>query len=232
MLIPWGRFARHLKLSQRLRAATVPRCHKDATPGGDLLLRVREVLCHRECLTLCGDLTGRPVSACSSTYSPDAVFGCMANRLRKGHQAVLVTLKGLLHRVHVAAFHHSGDTVSGVCLREIVEGAEARLGCRPRRRTDLLRQRIAAIEAKMAQKRHWSEAQQAVTRQQIERQITPIFSKVLSKGKHFVFPGEPGASTSPYRFPSRLPGNPGGARSSAPRRQMRAATYLDPGAPQ
>ena len=41
MLIPWGRFARHLKLSQRLRAATVPRCHKDAMPGGDLLLRVR-----------------------------------------------------------------------------------------------------------------------------------------------------------------------------------------------
>ncbi len=243
MLIPWGRFSRHLKLSQRLRAASVPRCHKDATPGGDLLLEfglaslagyeylqdlnlgprplakdqavqdawdiqfrhyttvsrflydldeldvariqaeldaimrpyirgaTHEVLCHRECLTLCGDLTGRPVSAYSSTYPPDAVFGYMANQLRKGHQAVLVTLKGLHHRVHVAAFHHSGDTVSSVCLREIVEGTEACLGCRPRRRTDLLRQRIAAIEAKMAQKRRWSEAQQAVIRQQIERQV-------------------------------------------------------------
>ena len=243
MLIPWGRFSRYLKLSQRLRAATAPRCHKDAAPGGDLLLEfglaslagyeclqdlnlgprplakdqavqdawdiqfrhytmvsrflydldeldvarvqaeldaimqpyirgaTHEVLRHRKCLTLCGDLTGRPVSAYSSTYPPDAVFGYMANRLRKGHQAVLVTLKGIHHRVHVAAFHHSGDTVSGVCLREIVEEAEARLGCRPRRRTHLLRQRLAAIEAKMAQKRRWSEARQAVIRQQIERQI-------------------------------------------------------------
>jgi hypothetical protein len=130
-----------------------------------------EVLCQREYLTLCGDLTGRPVSAYSSTYPPDAVFGYMANQLRKGHQAVLVTLKGLRHRVHVAAFHHSGDTVSSPCLREIVEGAEARLGCRPRRRTDLLRQRIAAIEAKIAQRRRWSEAQRAVVRRQIERQL-------------------------------------------------------------
>jgi hypothetical protein len=130
-----------------------------------------EVLCRREYLTLCGDLTGRPVSAYSSTYPPDAVFGYMANQLRKGHQAVLVTLKGLRHRVHVAAFHHSGDTVSSSCLREIVEGAEARLGCRPRRRTDLLRQRIAAIEAKIAQRQRWSEAQRAVVRRQIERQL-------------------------------------------------------------
>jgi hypothetical protein len=243
MLIPWGRFSRHLKLSQRLRAATVSRCHKDATPGGDLILEfglaslagyeylqdlnlgphplakdqavqdawdiqfrhyttvsrflydldapdvaqvqaeleaimqpyirstTHEVLCHREYVTLCGDLTGRPVSAYSSTYPPDAVFGYMANQLRKGHQAVLVTLKGLRHRVHVVAFHHSGDTVSSPCLREIVEGAEARLGCRPRRRTELVRQRIEAIEAKIIQRRRWSEAQQNVIRQQIERQI-------------------------------------------------------------
>jgi hypothetical protein len=46
-----------------------------------------EVLCQQEYLTLCGDLTGRPVSAYSSTYPPDAVFGYMANQLEKGHQA-------------------------------------------------------------------------------------------------------------------------------------------------
>lgn len=130
-----------------------------------------EVLCQREYVTLCGDLTGRPVSAYSSTYPPDAVFGYMASQLRKGHQAVLVTLKGLRHRVHVVAFHHSGDTVSSPCLREIVEGAEARLGCRPRRRTELVRQRIEAIEAKIIQRQRWSEAQQTIIRQQIERQI-------------------------------------------------------------
>jgi len=130
-----------------------------------------ELLCQQAYLTLCGDLTGRPVSAYSSTYPPDAVFGYMANRLEKGHQAALVTLKGLRHRVHVAAFHHPGDTVSSVCLREIVEGTEARLGCHPRRRTALVRQRIEAIEAKVTQRRNWRDAQRAVIRQQIERQI-------------------------------------------------------------
>ena len=243
MLIPWGRFARHLKLSERLRAAVPPRHHKDATSGADLILEfglaslagyeclqdlnlgphplakdqavqdawdiefryyttisrflydldesdvarvqaeleaimrpyicstTHEALCRQEYLTLCGDLTGRPVSAYSSTYPPDAVFGYMANQLRKGHQAVLVTLKGLRHRVHIAAFHHSGNTISGGCLREIVEGAESRLGCRPRRRTELVHQRIVAIEVKIDQRRHWSDTQQATIRRQIERQI-------------------------------------------------------------
>jgi len=243
MLVPWGRFSRYLRLSERLRAAVAPRCHQDATPGGDLILEfglaslagytyledlnlgphplakdqavqdawdiqfrhyttvsrylyeldesdtgqvqaeleaimqpyirsaAHEVLCQQEYLTLCGDLTGRPVSAYSSTYPPDAVFGYMANQLEKGHQAALVTLKGLRHRVHVTAFHHPGDTVSSVCLREIVEGTEARLGCRPRRRTERVRQRIEAIEAKIAQRRGWHDTRQAVIRQQIERQI-------------------------------------------------------------
>lgn len=243
MLIPWGRFSRYLGLSKRLRAAVAPRCHQDATPGGDLVLEfglaslagyeyledlnlgshplaedqavqdvwgvqfrhyttvsrylyeldeadvdrvqaeleammqpyirsaAHEVLCQQESLTLCGDLTGRPVSAYSSTYPPDAVFGYMANQLEKGHQAVLVSLKGLRHRVHVVAFHHPGDTVSSVCLREIVEGTETRLGCRPRRRTELVCQRIEAVEAKIAQRRRWCDAQQTIIRQQIERQV-------------------------------------------------------------
>ena len=38
MLIPWGRFARHLRLSERLRGAVPPRQHQDAVPGGDLIL--------------------------------------------------------------------------------------------------------------------------------------------------------------------------------------------------
>jgi hypothetical protein len=37
LLIPWGRFARYLKLSQRLRAAVPPRHHKDALSGGGLV---------------------------------------------------------------------------------------------------------------------------------------------------------------------------------------------------
>jgi hypothetical protein len=243
MLIPWGRFARHLHLSDRLRAAVAPRPHKDALPGGDLLLEfglaslagyeclenlnlgphplvkdqavqdawdiqfrhyttvsrflyelseadveqvqaqleailqpyirgaTHAVLCRQECLTLCGDLTGRPVSAYSTTYPPDTVFGYMANQLQKGHQAALVTLKGLDHRVHVVAFHHAGDTVSGPCLREMVNAAEARLGCRPQRRTELLRGRIAALEARIVQKEHRIGTQHTLIREQIERQV-------------------------------------------------------------
>ena len=200
MLIPWGRFSQYLQMRERIQAVVPPRCHEDATPGGNLVLEfglaslsgceyleelnlgshplvkdqavqdawgfqfrhyttvsrflyelsdsdieaieaemeammrpyirsaVHEVLCHQEFLTLCGDLTGRPVSAYSETYPPDTVFGYMANRLRKGHQAALVTLKGLDRRVHVAAFHHRGDTVSGPCLREMVRETECRCG--------------------------------------------------------------------------------------------------------
>ena len=243
MLVAWGRFARHLQLSQRLRSAVTIKRHKDATPGGDLVLEfglaslagyeylrdlnlgchpltkdqavadawdvafghyttvsrflydltetvveqveaeleaimrpylhqaVHEVLCHQDYLTLCGDLTGRPVSAYSATYPPDAVFGYMANQLRKGHQAALVTLKGQRHRVHIVAFHHSGDTVSSGCLQAMVQETEARLGCRPRRRVELVKQRLATMAAKIGQKQAWGEAQQTTIRQQIERQI-------------------------------------------------------------
>jgi hypothetical protein len=243
MLIPWGRFSRHLGLIKRLRTAVGPRHHQDATPGGDLILEfglaslagyeylkdlnlgahpmvkdqavqdawdiqfrhyttvsrflyeldeadsdrvqaaleaimrpyirsaVHAVLCQKEYLTLCGDLTGRPVSAYSSTYPPDAVFGYMANQLEKGHQAALVTLKGLDRRIHILASHHPGDTVSSVCLRQIVSGTETRLGCRPRRRTELVHQRIEAIQAKIAQRQDWHTTQQAIIRQQIERQV-------------------------------------------------------------
>lgn len=243
MLIPWGRFSRHLRLSERLRAAVMLSRHQDALPAADLILEfglaslagyeylqdlnlgphplgrdqavqdtwdiqfghyttvsrllyavdeaplrqvqtelegimqpyldhaVHEVLCHQEHLTLCGDLTGRPVSAYSSTYPPDAVFGHMANKVQKGHQAMVVTLKGQRHRVHITAFHHPGNTVSKGCLREMVEATEARLGCRPRRRPDLLQQRIATLETTMAQKQAWIEKQRTIIRQQIERQV-------------------------------------------------------------
>ena len=242
LLVAWGRFARHLGLSQRLRCATTVNRHKDAIPGGDLILEfglaslagyehlqdinkgrhplakdqavqdawdvcfghyttvsrflyalndshvaqieaeldsimepyirytVQEAVRHQECLTWCGDLTGRPVSAYSMTYPPDAVFGYMANQLKKGHQAVLVSMKGQRHRIHLATFLHPGSTVSGACLAEIVEAAELRTGCRPRRRTERVRERIAAIEAKMEQKQRWIERQRTIIRKQIERQ--------------------------------------------------------------
>jgi len=243
MLVAWGRFARHLQLSERLRAAVQLKRHQDATPAGDLLLefglaslagydhlqdlnlgahplvgdqavadawdidfrhystvsrllydldeatvnqvqaeleaimrpylsqKVNEVLCHQACLTLCGDLTGRPVSAYSVTYPPDTVFGYMANQLCQGHQAALVTFKGQHHRVHVLATHHAGNTVSSPCLGDMVRETERRLGCRPRRRTELVKVRLAVLEAEIRGKAAWCEQQQAVIRHQLERQM-------------------------------------------------------------
>lgn len=242
MLIPWGRFARRLHLSEQMREAVRVKRHKDAAPGGDLVLEfglaalagyeylrdlnygshplggdqavadawdiefrhystvsrflydlddegvagieakfeailrpyvhqaVHEVLCQQEYLTLCGDLTGRPVSAYSTTYPPDAVFGYMAHQLRKGHQVALVTLKGVRHRIHIAAFHHSGDTVSGPCLRQMVTETELRLGCRPRRRVELVQQRLTELEADIAHKQNQLAAKRVKIRTQIERQ--------------------------------------------------------------
>jgi hypothetical protein len=243
MLVPWGRFARHLQLSKRLREAVTIKRHQDATPAGDLIMEfglaslagcdhiqdlnlgahplaedqavadawdiefrhyttvsrflygleeeavkqveaeleaiirpylsqaVNEVLRHQEYLTLCGDLTGRAVSAYSVTYPPDTVFGYMANQLCKGHQAALVTLKGEHHRVHVLASHHAGNTVSGACLQAMVTETERRLACRPRRRTELVRGRLASLEAKISHKESWCEGQQRTIRQQIEHQV-------------------------------------------------------------
>jgi hypothetical protein len=132
---------------------------------------IQDALCHQECLTWCGDLTGRPVSAYSTTYPPDATFGYMANQLEKGHQAVLVSMKGTRHRIHLAAFLPPGNTVSGACLTEMIEAAESRTGSRPQRRTEKVAQRIKAIEAKMIQRKRWIEKQQTIIRHQIERQL-------------------------------------------------------------
>ena len=73
--------------------------------------------------------------------------------------------------MHVAVFHHAGDTVSGPCLGEMVTATEARLGCRPRRRTELVRQRIELVEAQISQKQAWIEAQRAIIRTQVQRQF-------------------------------------------------------------
>ncbi|MCL4294123.1 MAG: hypothetical protein KJ077_00255 [Anaerolineae bacterium] len=136
-----------------------------------LVQAVNEVLRQQEGLTLCGDLTGRAVSTYSRTYPPDTVFGYMANQLCKEHQAVLVTLKGQHHRVHVLALHQPGNTVSGSCLQTMVTETERRLGCRPRRRTELIHQRIATLEAKIRHKAQWCAEQQRTIRQQLERQV-------------------------------------------------------------
>lgn len=96
------------------------------------------------------DLTGQPVSATSQTY-PDAAFGYMDGAICLGYQLAEVCLQTpQWGRLWLAGQHHPGDTVSSQCLLALVAAAEVRLGCHPRRRVELLQERIAAHQALLA----------------------------------------------------------------------------------
>lgn len=96
-------------------------------------------------LLLYADLSGRPVSAYSESY-PEARWGHMGNSLALGHQHAVISLQGQTYRIQLAGFLHPGDVVAQPCLRELVQAAERRLGCRPRRRVELVAERSAALK--------------------------------------------------------------------------------------
>jgi hypothetical protein len=101
-------------------------------------------------ICLDGDLTGLPVSNTSRTY-PNAAYGHMNTEIRLGYQAALVSLESPTYgRLWLSVAHHPGDTVSCTQAEALVLAAEKRLGLRPRRRTELLRQRIQQFEQAMA----------------------------------------------------------------------------------
>jgi len=107
-----------------------------------------------------GDLTGLPVSNTSRTY-PNAAFGHMNDEIRLGYQAAVVSMESLSYgRLWLSGTHHPGDTVSCTQAEGLVLAAEARTGLRPRRRTELLRQRIAAFEQQMEKTSKRREAQE------------------------------------------------------------------------
>ncbi len=92
-----------------------------------------------------GDLTGLPVSNTSRTY-PNAAYGYMGDEIRLGYQAGVVSLQSPTYgRLWLSVEHHAGDTVSCTQAEAMVLAAEKRSGQRPRRRTELLEQRIEAF---------------------------------------------------------------------------------------
>ena len=108
-----------------------------------------------------GDLTGLPVSSSSRSY-PNAAFGHMADEIQLGYQAAVVSLVSPTYRrLWLSAAHHPGDTVSCSQAEALVLAAEARTGLRPRRRTELLRQRIEAFERQLKPTQHRLLVQQA-----------------------------------------------------------------------
>jgi hypothetical protein len=99
------------------------------------------------------DLTGQAVSATSTSY-PEAAFGWMNDSVKLGYQLARVCLSGVRgERVWLAGFHHPGDTVSSQCLQELVKAAEEQTHLRPRRRTELIQQRVDTQEASVARTR-------------------------------------------------------------------------------
>jgi hypothetical protein len=52
----------------------------------------------------------------------------------------------LFGRQWLSARHHPGNQVSAACLLALIEEAERRLGCHPRRRTEWVAERIVACE--------------------------------------------------------------------------------------
>ena len=96
-----------------------------------------------------GDLTGRPVSSTSTTY-PDAAFGWMDDAVCLGYQAALVSLQSPTYRrLWLSVSPDPGDTISCQQADAMVRAAEARTGVRPRRRTDLVTERILDQQAEL-----------------------------------------------------------------------------------
>jgi hypothetical protein len=127
----------------------------------------REVLlamCQHGGLCYDGDLTGREVSATSRDY-PGAAFGWMGDHVGLGYQAAVVSLGSPTYgRLLLASRRHPGATVSGGCLHEMVEAAEMTTGVRPRRRSELVAQRLASGDETAAKIRERIEQTQSQLR--------------------------------------------------------------------
>jgi hypothetical protein len=121
-----------------------------------------------------GDLTGLPVSDTSTSYA-GAAFGYMDADIRLGYQAALISLTSPTYgRLWLSGTHHPGDTVSCTQAEGLVRAAEARVGLRPWRRTDLLRQRLTSLNQHGVGLAQRVERQQAAVAQAQAKVLTAI----------------------------------------------------------
>lgn len=148
------------------------------------------------------DLTGQAVSSTSTTY-PNVGFGWMNNAVRLGYQLARICLTTVSQeRFWLSGFHHPGDTVSASCLQELIGAAESQTQVRPRRRTELVQQRITAIE-KLMERPQRLLSQQQTKRAQLQRtelrlRIQIAQAEQVQKSPVFTARSE--------RFVQRLPG--------------------------
>jgi hypothetical protein len=147
----WGQsaFAHYSSVSRTLEACdaqTVAAVEQAITAFSHPFIdkQVHELLRRGEPLIYDLDLTGQAVSATSYTY-PGVAFGWMNDRVKLGYQLARVCLSSASQeRIWLAGFHHPGDTVSVSCVQDLIHAAEVQTSVRPRRRPELVQQRIAA----------------------------------------------------------------------------------------
>lgn len=107
------------------------------------------------------DLTGQAVSSTSTTY-PDAAFGWMNDHVCLGYQLARLCLTTHQHeRLWLEGFHHPGDTVSAKCVQQLITAAETQVQVRPRRRIELVQQRLAMHRQRMERPHRLLSQQQA-----------------------------------------------------------------------
>lgn len=105
------------------------------------------------------DLAPRPVSNTSTTF-PEAEFGWQGNEVGLGYEAALSALTSPSYgRLFLSGFHHPRHTVSLPRLQKMVRASEQVLGRHPRRRTELVTQRLDALEQTISQRQRWLLAQ-------------------------------------------------------------------------
>lgn len=182
----WGleRFAHYSSVSRTLAVgddATVAAVETAVTAFSQPFIEttVHELLRRGQALVYDFDLTGQAVSSTSTTY-PEAAFGWMNDQVRLGYQLARVCLSSHTgERLWLAGFHHPGDTISAACLQELLRAAEAQTGVRPRRRPELVAQRIEAQQAGMDRTRRLIAQQQS----NLDR-LNQTQTALIGKGYH------------------------------------------------
>jgi hypothetical protein len=173
----WGQsgFAHYSSVSRTLDvcdAATVTAVEQaiEAFSQPFLSKTVQDLLRRGEPILFDFDLTGQAVSSTSTTY-PGVAFGWMNDGVKLGYQLARVCLSPREgERTWLAGFHHSGDTVSSTCVKELVRAAEAQAHVRPRRRPELVQQRIEAQHVVVARAQRLVSEQTAKLRHLQEKQ--------------------------------------------------------------
>lgn len=138
-----------------------------------------------------GDLTGLAVSKGSTSY-PGVAYGHMDDQICLGYQAAVVSLHNPLgERIWLSMEHHPGNLVSALAAEGMIQAAEKRTGVRPRRRTELLAQRLQSVQRsgellqqKQTDRRHKVlQAQQAVA--EVEQLAAEWHTQVEALASHY-----------------------------------------------